>query len=67
MIYFNSTEEAKQYAKSALEKTDYIMLDDVNVKDKDLWTIYRQELRNLYLNPTLESNIMPEPTLNWAE
>ena len=65
MIYFKNLEEAKQYAKTELEKTDFIMLSDVNVKDKDLWIVYRQQLRSLYFNPILEINFDDKPSLNW--
>lgn len=65
MMYFKNLDEAKEYAKLELESTDFVMLSDVNIKDKDLWATYRQEIRNLYLNPVLEFNLPIKPQVNW--
>lgn len=65
MMYFKNLDEAKEFAKLELANTDFVMLSDVNVKDKDLWTSYRQEIRNLYLNPVLEINLPLKPQVHW--
>jgi len=64
MITFNTLEEVKAYAKQQLEKTDYTVLSDVNLNNKQEFVNYRSLLRLQYFNP----NFTPfpiEPTPIW--
>ena len=51
MITFNTLEEVKAYAKQQLEKTDYTVLSDVNLNNKQEFVNYRSLLRLQYFNP----------------
>lgn len=66
MITFNTLEEIKAYAKQQLEKTDYSVLPDVNLNNKQDFVSYRNILRLQYFNP----NFTPfpiEPTPIWND
>jgi hypothetical protein len=65
-INFKNLEECKEYVKEKLKETDYVTL--IDVKDKisnyDEFIQYRDSLRNVFLNPSL--NIyLDEPDPIW--
>jgi len=65
IIQFKSIEEIKAYAKQQLEKTDYAVLPDTNIANKNEFISYRGFLRSLYLNPNYTSfPIEPIPVWN---
>jgi hypothetical protein len=66
MITFKSLEEVKSYAKQQLEKTDYAVLPDTNIANKNEFVIYRNFVRLLYLNPNY-TPFSEEPTPIWNE
>lgn len=66
MMTFNTLEEVKAYAKQQLENTDYSVLPDVNLSNKQEFVGYRSILRLQYFNP----NFTPfpiEPTPIWND
>jgi hypothetical protein len=67
MITFNNLEEIKAYAKKQLEKTDYSVLPDINLKNKDEFVFYRNLLRIVYFNPQMSSQFPQEPLPIWGE
>jgi|LakMenEpi03Aug12_release.lakeMendotaPanAssembly.Ray.scaffolds.fasta_scaffold196540_3 hypothetical protein len=66
MITFKSLEEVKSYAKQQLEKTDYVVLPDTNIANKNEFVIYRNFVRLLYLNPNY-TPFPTEPTPIWNQ
>ena len=67
MITFNTLEEVKAYAKEQLEKTDYSILPDVSLTNKDDFVFYRNFVRMIYLNPKINSQFPQEPVPVWGE
>jgi hypothetical protein len=67
MIKFNSGSELKEYVKEQLSNTDYAVLEDVKLINKDEFISYRARLRSLYLNPILTASIPEEPQAKWTE
>jgi hypothetical protein len=65
MIYFNNIEELKIYAKEQLTKTDYAVLPDVYLINKDEFINYRATLRQAIMFPNLTMQFPQEPKANW--
>ena len=70
MIYFNNIEELIAYAKQQLEKTDYAVLSDVYLTNKDEFINYRSILRQAIMFPNLSifsnsSKFPEEPKAIW--
>ena len=53
MIQFNNIEEVKAYAKQLLEKTDYTVLADVNLTNKQEFITYRNTVRISIFYPSI--------------
>lgn len=61
---FPTTEQANAYLKSLLEATDYAMLPDVDITNKEAFVGYRTAVRKLFMQgnlTTLPEFIPPEP------
>jgi hypothetical protein len=48
---FNSSEDVKEYARFRLYQTDYAVLPDVNIKNKQEFINYRIKLRSVIQDP----------------
>lgn len=55
----------KMVAKSLLEASDWSILPDVNLTNRDEFLIYRATLRDLVLNPVTDPEFPVEPIPNW--
>jgi hypothetical protein len=53
MLTFNTIEELKSYIKEQLANTDYTMLEDVKLLNKNEFVIYRTILRAIYFSDPL--------------
>jgi hypothetical protein len=67
MIKFYTLEEVKAYAKKLLEETDYAVLSDVNLTNKNDFINYRNIIRLIYLNPVVSPYWPEAPQAIWAE
>jgi hypothetical protein len=57
---------AKETAEARLQSSDWSMLADVNLSNKDEWISYRASLRNIVINP-IPNPVFPElPKSVWA-
>jgi len=66
MIELYNLEQIKAYAKQQLEKTDYAVLPDVNLNNKQEFLAYRSILRLQYFNPNF-TPFPAEPTPIWND
>ena len=66
MINFNTKEQAKEYAKQLLENTDYSVLPDISLTNKDDFIEYRNMVRFIYFNPTVGAVFPEEPKPIWG-
>jgi len=66
MIKLYNLEQIKAYAKQQLEKTDYAVLPDVNLINKQDFVVYRNMLRLQYFNPNF-TPFPSEPTPIWKD
>ena len=66
IITFGNSEELKAYAKKQLEKTDFAVLPDVNLINKNDFVSYRDLIRIIYFNPNLGSYFPEEPEPIWG-
>lgn len=67
MLTFSTNEEVKAYAKKLLEETDYAVLPDVNLKNKNEFVYYRNIIRLLYTSPRLTAWWPEKPKAVWGE
>jgi hypothetical protein len=67
MITFYTLEEAKAYAKKLLEETDYALLSDVNLTNKNDFVFYRNLIRILYISPRVTAWWPEKPQAIWGE
>jgi len=67
MISFNTKEEVKAYAKKLLEETDYSVLPDISLTNKDDFVQYRNIVRGFYFYPTIGANFPEVPKPIWGE
>jgi hypothetical protein len=65
MITFFNLEEMKEYARQQLEKTDYAVLPDVKIANKNEFIVYRSVIRQLIIDPNLGNCIPKEPKARW--
>lgn len=56
----------KEKAKGYLYNSDWSMASDVNITNRDEFIAYREQLRAIYFNPTIDSVFPTEPRANWA-
>jgi hypothetical protein len=66
MINFNTKEQVKEYAKKLLENTDYSVLPDISLTNKDEFVQYRNIVRFFYFNPTVGATFPEEPKPIWG-
>ena len=66
MIQFNNIEEVKAYAKQLLEKTDYTVLADVNLTNKQEFITYRNTVRISIFYPSINVQFPQEPDPIWG-
>jgi hypothetical protein len=56
----------KVIAESRLQNSDWVMLDDVSLANKDEWISYRTALRKIAINPTADAKFPTKPKTIWA-
>lgn len=66
MMQFYTLEQVKAYAKQLLENTDYSVLPDISLKNKDEFVQYRNIVRFFYFNPTFGAIFPEEPNPIWG-
>ena len=66
MINFTTTEQVKEYAKQLLENTDYSVLPDISLTNKDDFIKYRNVVRFFYFNPTVGATFPEVPKAIWG-
>jgi hypothetical protein len=66
MITFDSIDNIVAYAKQQLEKTDYTVLPDVYLINKDEFVSYRSILRQVVISPSLTIQFPEEPKAIWS-
>lgn len=65
MITFDNIDTLIAYAKKQLEKTDYTVLPDVYLINKDEFISYRFFIRQAIINPSLTIQFPQEPKAIW--
>jgi hypothetical protein len=65
MITFDNIDNLIDYAKKQLEKTDYTVLPDVYLINKDEFISYRFFIRQAIINPSLTTQFPQEPKAIW--
>jgi len=66
MIMIIGTDNVKAKAKELLEQTDYAVLSDVNITNKNEFISFRENVRVAYLNPNYSWNFQDVPTPIWG-
>lgn len=66
MILVIGTDNVKAKAKELLEQTDYAVLPDVNITNKDEFILFRANVRVVYLYPNQSYNFQDVPTPIWG-
>lgn len=66
MITFDNIDTLINYAKKQLEKTDYTVLPDVYLINKDEFISYRFFIRQAIINPSLTIQFPQEPKAIWS-
>ena len=66
MITVFGIEQVKAKAKELLEQTDYAVLSDVNIINKDDFISFRSNVRMVYLNPNYNWSFQDVPTPIWS-
>jgi hypothetical protein len=64
-MIFNTIDELKKYVSEELAKTDYTVLPDVFLKNKDEFISYRVTLRKLIISPNLCEILPQKPKAIW--
>jgi hypothetical protein len=64
---FNSEENVKEYARFRLYQTDYAVLPDVNIKNKQAFINYRILIRAALLDPHTAWNFPKPPEPQWIK
>jgi hypothetical protein len=65
MITFDNIDNVISYAKKQLAKTDYAVLPDVYLINKDDFISYRSILRQVIIYPNLTIQFPQEPKAIW--
>lgn len=68
MNVFPTVEQAKAHLKGLLEATDYAVLPDVNIANKETFVAYRNAVRRLYKQG--DATVLPEltpPEPQWVD
>jgi hypothetical protein len=66
MITFDNADDLKQYTLDQLKATDYAMLEDVNLLNKDEFIVYRSFLRQVLKDLYLSTYFPEEPQPIWS-
>ena len=66
MITVFGINEVKAKAKELLEQTDYAVLSDVNIINKDEFIFFRSNVRMVYLYPNYSYSFQDVPTPIWS-
>jgi hypothetical protein len=66
MITVFGINEVKAKAKELLEQTDYVVLSDVNITNKDEFISFRSNVRMAYLYPNYSFTFQDVPTPIWG-
>lgn len=61
MIQFNNLEDFKKYAKEKLQETDWSVLPDVNLVNKQDFVIYRYSIRLALINENYTFQFIDKP------
>ena len=64
-MIFNNVEQLKEYITKQLAKTDYAVLSDVYLVNKDEFITYRAILRQAIIYPNLNVVLPEEPKAIW--
>jgi hypothetical protein len=64
-MIFNNVDQLKEYLTKQLAKTDYAVLSDVYLVNKDEFIIYRETLRQYIIYPNLNVILPEEPKAIW--
>ena len=64
-MIFNTVDELKEYITKQLAKTDYAVLSDVYLVNKDEFINYRSVLRQAIIYPNLTIQLPQEPKAIW--
>jgi hypothetical protein len=65
-MMIQTPEQMKEYCKILLQETDYTQLEDVPISNKIEFAIYREAIRTILFNPTINSFIPPQPVPVWV-
>jgi hypothetical protein len=66
MITFNNPDDLKQYVLDQLKATDYAMLSDVNILNKNEFIQYRSFLRQVLKDLYLSTQFSETPQPVWG-
>jgi len=66
MMLIIGIDNVKAKAKELLEQTDYAVLSDVNITNKDEFISFRSNVRMVHLNPNYSWNFQDVPTPIWS-
>jgi len=66
MMQFYTSEQVKAYAKQLLEDTDYSVLSDVNLLNKNEFISYRSIVRMYLFNPVINAQFPDQPNPIWG-
>jgi hypothetical protein len=64
-MIFNTVDQLKEYITKQLAKTDYAVLSDVYLVNKDEFITYRAALRQSIIYPNLNVVLPEEPKAIW--
>ena len=59
-------DEVRIKADQLLKESDWSVLPDVPLQNKEEWLVYRQTLRSIRVNPTTEPNWPVKPPVIWS-
>jgi hypothetical protein len=66
MIQFNNLEDFKKYAKEKLLETDFAVLSDVKLKNKQEFVIYRNAIRLALTIDNYSFQFQEKPIADWT-
>jgi hypothetical protein len=64
---FDTAEDAREYARFCLYQTDYAVLEDVNISNKDAFVRYRIHLRSVIQDPHAGWIFPRPPSPQWIK
>jgi hypothetical protein len=66
MIQFNNLEDFKKYAKEKLQETDFAVLSDVQLKNKQEFVTYRGVIRLALITDSYNFQFQDAPIADWT-